>query len=147
MTQRKNRYWARVYRWLIKKELEEGIMVSAPDCAENQRKCRRGIYERIEEMTKRMVPKWVFILIVTALIGIGSSVLGYSLLRSNGKASKEDLQAAEARLQAVALETRHRAQSNTEQARAIETRQMAMAEDIKETKDDVKKILDRLPSR
>ena len=74
------------------------------------------------------------LVIIGIVLAAAGSVIGYAVYRANGKAALEDLR-----------EVRASVEVNRERCRALEARQELLLEGQREMRDDVKKILDRLP--
>jgi len=105
-------------------------MPTETQCNDRRTDCRRGIYKAINEK----VGRWAFGLVLMLVTAIMGGVLGYAILRGNGKASQEDLEA----VRATVAETR-------EDASEMRATQRMILQGQAEMRADLKAILDRLP--
>lgn len=92
-----------------------------------------GLHRDLWTGVNKRVTWPVFALIVTLLVVVGGSVVGYAVARSNGKADAKVVRAAEMRMS-----------DTSERVRALETQWVSMAKDMSEARKDIRKILDRL---
>lgn len=103
MTQRKNRYWARVIRWTIKKELEEGPMANVNDerCEDRMAKQERALGREIglvrkeakaakacaQKKVEKGTFRWTIGLVVVVTGAIIAAIFGLTV--SNGSSVHE----------------------------------------------------------
>jgi len=107
----------------------------ARECAAIQRR-HADESGRLWAAINRRAKLGTVLLILGLTLAAAGSVIGYAVYRANGKAAVEDLR-----------EVRASADANRERCRALEARQELLLEGQREMRDDVKKILARLPPR
>lgn len=105
-------------------------MPTETQCNDRRTDCRRGVYKAIEAKVSR----WAFGLVLSLVVIIMSGVLGYVILRGNGKASEADLEA----VRSTVAETR-------EDASEMRATQRMILRNQGEMQRDIKTILERLP--